>query len=308
MESSINASRTLGVEIEFVLPILSSQGSNLDVQQLVATVLSSERLPSVARSYSPQPVPSGHIFAVEHDSSLRDETRYGGTIKWAKLETKSRPLTWPEFESVMPTALEVIRYLGARCNVSTGLHVHHGVPEIVNEPRIARNLSHFWWGYHRVLYGLVAPSRQHSQYCRPPVPQEASRFDRIRDYDGLCRELSHCDRYGGMNLLNLANRERLTVEWRLHSGTTEWDKIKSWVLATQRWTDHAIARSIQLRSEPVANTRAGLNALLVSSGLKPNNRVYAKVHKELRGVGKYLLRRWRTFNELQDEQAKTTAA
>jgi len=50
----------------------------------------------------------------------------------------------------------------------------------------------------------------------------------------------------------------------------------------------------------MANTRAGLNALLVTTGLKPNSRIYCKVDKELRMVGRYLLRRWRHFRAQQE--------
>jgi hypothetical protein len=108
--------------------------------------------------------------------------------------------------------------------------------------------------------------------------------------------VSGLDRHCGLNLLNLADVGRLTVEWRLHAGTTDWDKIGPWILATQRWTLYCIERTVQLRREPVANSRRGLNALLISTGLKPNNRTYAKVQKELRESGRYLLRRWRHFN------------
>ncbi len=44
------------------------------------------------------------------------------------------------------------------------------------------------------------------------------------------------------------------------------------------------------------NTQAGLNALLVTTGLKGNSRIYRKVDKELRDVGKFLLKRWKHFN------------
>ena len=88
----------------------------------------------------------------------------------------------------------------------------------------------------------------------------------------------------------------MTVEWRIHGGTTDWDKIKAWVLATQRWTEHAVARSCHFKPEPVKNSREGLNALLVTTGLKSNSRIYCKVNKELRQVGKFLLGRWKAFN------------
>lgn|GEM_PF-4870145 len=58
----------------------------------------------------------------------------------------------------------------------------------------------------------------------------------------------------------------MTIEWRLHSGTVNWTKIKNWILATQRWVEHAVTRSCHYRPEPMSNTQAGLNSLLVTTG------------------------------------------
>ncbi len=51
-----------------------------------------------------------------------------------------------------------------------------------------------------------------------------------------------------------------------------------------------------------------MNALLVTTGLKSNSRIYSKVDKELRQVGKFLLRRWKAFNLPRDFKAKPVAA
>ena len=157
------------------------------------------------------------------------------------------------------------------------------------------------------MYGVVAPSRQSHMYCRPPRQDDAKMFDICRTYESLQRKLCHEERYTGLNLSNLANRDRMTVEWRLHGGTTDWSKIRPWVLATQRWVEHAVKRSCHFKPEPVANTQAGLNALLVTTGLKSNSRIYRKVDKDLREVGKYLLNRWKHFNSPRDLKATKAA-
>jgi hypothetical protein len=303
---SVVTNRLIGIEIEVVLPIVGT-GQNFDVQQLVADVLTAQGIRACPRAYSRQPIPEGCQVCVEHDSSIRDESRYAG-IRWAKLEVKTKPMPWSDLERVLPPVLEILRYLGARVNESTGLHVHHHLPEVVERPEVVRNLQHLWWRFHPVMYGLVAPSRKSSQYCRPPQPIDAKRFDKVRSFEQLGSLLNRCDRYHGLNLTNLTSPERMTVEWRLHHGSVEWQKIKAWVLATQRWVEHAVARSCHLKPEPIPNTQAGLNALLVTTGLKPNSRVYSKVDKELRQVGKYLLRRWKRFNLPRDFKSKTVAA
>lgn len=280
---------------------------NFDVQQLMSSVLTAQGLRACARSYTHQPIPQGTLFAVEHDSSIRDEQRYAG-ISWAKVELKTAPLTWSDLARVLPPALDIVDYLGARTNVSTGLHVHHHLPEVVEHPEVVRNLMHLWWRFHRVIYGLVAPSRRQNQYCKAPSAEDATRFDGIASYSRLAAKLARCDRYMGVNLTNLVSHERQTVEWRLHGGTTDWNKIKAWVLATQRWTEHAVARSCHYRPEPVANTQGGLNALLVATGLKPNSRIYHKVEKDLRQVGRFLLKRWKRFNAPEENKSNAIAA
>lgn len=305
MESQIT-NRLIGIEIECVVPIIGA-GDNRDVQNLIAEVLTNQGIRTTSRSYTHQPVPSGCKLAIEHDMSLRDESKYAG-LRWSKIEAKTMPMTWVQVEEILPRALEIIRYCGARVNHSCGLHVHHHLPEVVEKPQVVRSLQHFWWRYYQVLYGLTAPSRLSNTYCYPPQRADATQYDDCHSYTRLRHVLRQVNRYNGLNLTNLANSERLTVEWRIHGGTVDWDKIKAWVLATQRWTEHSVARSCHYKPEPMPNTQAGLNALLVTTGLKGNSRIYRKVDKELRQVGKYLLRRWKHFNLPSEFKGEAAAA
>jgi len=306
MESAINSTRKIGIEIECVVPIIGS-GDNSDVQNLLASVLTNHGIPSVARSYTHRDVPSGCKMAIEHDVSLRDESKYAG-LRWSKIEAKTMPMTWGEIEETLPQALEIIRYCGARVNYSCGLHVHHHLPEVMEQPQVVRSLQHLWWRFHKVMYGLVPPSRISNTYCHPPQRADATQYDSCRTYGKLSELVNRVSRYNGLNLVNLANRDRLTVEWRLHAGTTDWGKIRAWVLATQRWVEHAVARSCHYKPDPMPNTQAGLNNLLVTTGLKPNSRIYNKVDKDLRQVGRFLLKRWQHFNSPPQMKGKSVAA
>lgn len=305
MESVIT-NRLIGIEIECVVPIIGA-GDNRDVQNLLAEVLTNQGIRSTSRAYSHQAVPPGCKMAIEHDTSLRDESKYAG-LRWSKIEAKTMPMTFREVEETLPRALEIIRYCGARVNASCGFHVHHHLPEVLDKPQVVYSLQHLWWRFHEVMFGLVAPTRRMNTYCCPPHRSDATAYDDCRTYAKLSGTLARISRYSGLNLTNLADRERMTVEWRLHGGTTDWDKIKAWVLATQRWIEHSVARSCHLKPEPLPNTQAGLNALLVTTGLKGNSRIYRKVDKELRQVGKFLLRRWKHLNAPQDFKQIAEAA
>jgi hypothetical protein len=310
MQSTIG-DRLLGVEIECVVPIIG-RGEGIDVQQLLADVLNAQGIRAIARSYCHQPIPNGYTVSVEHDTSLRDEQRFAG-LRWSKIEVKTAPVTYRQFAEFFPTVLDVVNYFGARVNASCGFHVHHHLPEVIDRPQVVRSLQHLWWRFHSVMYGLVAPSRRSNQFCTPPRQSDARQFDRCTSYARLLDAVSHQNRYCGLNLTNLGSRSRMTVEWRIHQGTTDWQKVRAWVLATQRWVEHAVARNCHYKPEPMPNTRAGINALLVTTGLKVNSRIYAKVDKELRQAGRFLLRRWKEFNLPRDLKSRrrrkmTTAA
>ncbi len=305
MESRIT-SRLIGIEIECVVPIIGS-GENSDVQRLLAQVLTNQGIRAISRGYTQQDVPTGCKLAVEHDMSLRDESKYAG-LRWSKIEVKTVPMAWREVEEVLPQALEIICYCGARVNYSCGLHVHHHLPEVVERPEVVRSLQHLWWRFHKVMYAVVAQSRQANTYCHAPQQADATQYDDCHSYAKLSGLLQRASRFNGLNLNNLANRQRMTVEWRIHGGTTDWEKIKAWVLATQRWVEHAVVRNCHYKPDPMPNTQAGLNSLLVTTGLKTNSRIYRKVDKELRQVGKYLLKRWKHFNLPSDLKGAAAAA
>ena len=155
MQSEIT-NRKLGIEIEVVVPIIG-QGEGRDVQDLLARVLSNHGIPAVSRGYTRHAIPTGCLLAIEHDASLQDETRYQG-LRWSKLEIKTAPMSWSELERILPPALDIIRYFGARVNHSCGLHVHHHLPEVIDRPLVVRNLQHLWWRFHEV----VSAHRYHS--------------------------------------------------------------------------------------------------------------------------------------------------
>ena len=143
MEATINQQRKMGIEIECVLPIIG-RGSNEDVQSLLAQVLTNHGVRACSRGYTHRSLPQDCQLAIEHDTSIRDESRYRG-LSWSKIEVKTAPMLWEEVERILPQALDIIRYCGARTNASCGLHVHHHLPEVETRPQVARSLQHLWW-------------------------------------------------------------------------------------------------------------------------------------------------------------------
>jgi hypothetical protein len=105
---------------------------------------------------------------------------------------------------------EVLRKIGAEVNASCGLHVHldmRNLDKTEIKKRFANLVSYQDW-----LFSLVPPSRRDNHYCR--------RTEHA-DPDHLV------DRYQAINPCAIA--EHQTIEVRLHSGTTNADKIIHWI-------------------------------------------------------------------------------
>src|SRR4051812_35485254 len=121
--AELNLNRRMGAEYEMTLPLVGT-GSGRDVQNCLASILTSNGVRAVARDYSHEPVPSGIDVCVERDGSICGETRYQG-ISWIPVEVKTRILAGPtEWEGIVPRTLDICRYMGARVNASTGHHLH----------------------------------------------------------------------------------------------------------------------------------------------------------------------------------------
>lgn len=98
----------------------------------------------------------------------------------------------------------LLKELGAMVNTSCGLHVHLDARNLTNEQKETRsfNLENSL----NVLFKMLPKSRSKSTYCK--------------------KQRSTSDRYSAINMTALDKFG--TIEIRMHSGTTDFDKIKNW--------------------------------------------------------------------------------
>ena len=146
-------SRGFGIEVEMVLPV---HGSREQVQHMLATILSNNGLPSIARPYDQAPLPDDFVLGVEFDISITppavviEGKRISG-IDFAQIELKTKILhSVDEFERIVPLALGICKSLGGK--TSGGLHCHVGTDEINADQGEA---SHT--GAHLCTIGRVTP-------------------------------------------------------------------------------------------------------------------------------------------------------
>lgn len=299
--------RTLGGEFECCVPIVGN-GSNLDVQRQIASILTSNGIRAGYRGYSHLPLPPNIDVMVETDASVRGESRYMG-ISWATLEVKTRILQGiTEYEQIIPKTLEILRALNCKVNSSTGHHLHIGYPEARSDPNSIRSLYNLVHRFEPVILSLVAPSRRDNRYCRP-LPDVSKLLHKCKDFECYERTLNHLDRYQGWNWTHLFDSDGSSrIEVRFHSGTL--DKIKAihWARLCVQLLNHASTRSCQSSPEQIPGTKEGLKKMLGTCGLKVNTKVYAKVCPELRETGRYfLIKRWKQLNgSTTDERANSS--
>ncbi len=288
--ADFNRARRMGGEWEFYLPVVGG-GDAASVRRTLADVLTANGISATARCYSHAPVTTD--LAVEWDSSVEPTSPYRG-IGFERIELKTRPITVEEWDRIVPKALEICRYLGGRCNASTGHHVHVGLEEVKTNATVIRSIYNCVHRYESLIFGLIAPSRADSSYCHR-MPDRSKLLHGCKHLECFRRALSSWDRCHGLNLTHLFG-DGPRIECRWHQGTLDTDKSRHWRNLCLRLVDHACARVCKAADQQLGNDRQGLDKMLCTLGFRPNSRVYSKVSPELRATGKYLLERWKHFN------------
>lgn len=127
------------------------------------------------------------------------------------------------------------------------------------------------------------------------MPDRARLLHGCRKLDCFKRALTGWDRRYGINFVHLWNPHP-RIELRYHQGTMNVERARHWFRLWNRILEHAITRNCQAGKQ-VRNNRKSFDALRYTVGLRSNAGIYSKVSPELRETSKYLLKRWRQFNE-----------
>lgn len=165
----------------------------------------------------------GESWDVKTDSSCGWEV--ASPILWLDETGHSEPLR---------RACEAINRLRPKVTRECGLHVHMALPEYTWDH--LRQLLMFWSRYEPFYFEMLPSHRRNNGYCSPLVGSswERSRANSVRP--GLVsarseRSFNDYARATGRGAINLAHWWRTQrVEFRLHSGTTQYDKIRYWVM------------------------------------------------------------------------------
>lgn len=120
---------------------------------------------------------------------------------------------------------------GAQVNASCGLHVHFGVKNFSCRQIIKLLLDYNY--IQNIVDGFFPQSRRDNRYCMHLLPREVENLKRLYQSDEneltMDAVINAVDeRYRTINVH--AYRNHKTIEFRQHNGTTNYLKIRAWIL------------------------------------------------------------------------------
>jgi len=208
---------TFGVEIECLIP-------QAKVQELRISI------GSYHHGY-PLPAPFPQGWTAERDGSLRTNRRDYLPVEIVSPILKGRA----GIEQVKQVA-QLLKGLGGRVNVSTGLHVHIGCESVVGQDSTAvaewvAKLLYQMAMHETAVYASTGTHRRENGSYARSIKRQKEDADRIRKAKTPSRKreelswvVSQTARYQSLNLTNLFTH-KATVEVRAFAGTVEWAKI-----------------------------------------------------------------------------------
>lgn len=139
--------------------------------------------------------------------------------------------------------IEVVKQLkehGAKVNESTGFHVHVGVD--VNDSKAMDRLITMVAHFEKAIYAATGTkNRESSRWCKG--------LQRCNDV-ATAKRHSNNDRYHVLNLTNIANGTRPTVEFRAFSGTLNIVKILGYISMCLAFVERASDTRIGITFKP----------------------------------------------------------
>ena len=194
---------TIGVEIECF---------NINKQSIIDT-LKAQRVKAIATGYN--------------HTDYKDTYKLGSDCSIAGAD--SCEVVSPILNNLnsLKKVCKVINEAGAQVNRSCGLHVHFGAESftIAQWVRIIRNYG----ALEEIIDSFMPQSRRYNnnQYCKSiRAIAESYALINASDMDDIYEAFGH-DRYRKLNVM--AFRGHKTIEFRHHSGTTDFIKIENWI-------------------------------------------------------------------------------
>ena len=158
-------------------------------------------------------------FEFKHDGSIHMDS--ATNIGFRGAECVSPVLSSKGGLDRVKAVCRVLNESGAQVNKSTGFHIHLSTEGMTDEWFV--NVFKNYQRLEKVIDGFMAPSRRFNRYCKSLANVNFDSCRTIWDVQRVMRE----DRYHKVN--PMAYSAHGTIEFRQHSGTTNFEKISMWL-------------------------------------------------------------------------------
>ena len=145
----------------------------------------------------------------------------------------------------------VLEYCDVKVNDSCGLHIHMDAADFTLETW--KNLALSYKNLESVIDAFMPESRRRNRYCKSLSSIQIGQIRQALNINELQRAFNY-DRYFKLNL-EAYSRHR-TVEFRQHSGTTNFTKMENWIRFVANmitFAQYGVARRAQLSEIPFIN-------------------------------------------------------
>lgn len=131
---------------------------------------------------------------------------------------------------------EALSEVGALINKSCGFHAHFGTDDFKESISVWRNLYTNYATLEENIDAFMPPSRRRNTYCASlKVRGWREKMENARTLVELEKAITNRSRYFKLNSQSYWRHG--TVEFRQHSGTIEFDKIRNWLMFCARFIE-----------------------------------------------------------------------
>lgn len=131
---------------------------------------------------------------------------------------------------------EALAEVGAGINKTCGFHAHFGTDDFKDKISVWRNLYINYATLESDIDAFMPPSRRHNRFCQSlRVQNWREKMQNAQTLIELEKAITNRSRYFKLNSQSYWRHG--TVEFRQHSGTIEFEKIKNWLFFCARLID-----------------------------------------------------------------------
>ncbi len=138
--------------------------------------------------------------------------------------------------------------VGAKIKKCCGLHVHLGVDDFKSKIGVWKNLYKNYATLEKIIDSFMPPSRRNNNYCQSlRVDSWESKIDSARTLQDLENKITRRSRYFKLNSQSYWRHH--TVEFRQHSGSVEFEKVKNWILFCARFVEFSKKNTVSCQEK-----------------------------------------------------------